>query len=81
LAQEVIDESGYPTTEVYAYEQGTVVVHLVDAGTGRDVWVGWAQANVEAALTGPEAMRAWVYEIVGRMFGDWPVPDRGGGQD
>ncbi len=78
LVEEVIDESGYSRTEVFAYEQGTVVVHLVDARTGQDFWLGWAQANVEPALAGPQNMERWVYDLVGEMFEDWPVPQRVG---
>ena len=52
------------------------MVHIVDARTGEDQWVGWAQASVESALTGPDAMRAWVYDLVGAMFQNWPVPPR-----
>ena len=75
---EVIDESGYTETEVFTYEEGTVVVHLVDARTGEGFWLGWAQANVEPALSGPENMQSWVYDIVSKMFEDWPARDRAG---
>ena len=75
LAVEAIDQSGYTTTEVYVYEEGTVVVHLVDAETEEDVWVGWAQANIEQAIRGPDDMRTWVYDIVGKMFEGWPAPE------
>ena len=78
FVNEVIDESGYTETEVFTYEEGTVVVHLVDARTGEDFWLGWAQANVEPALAGPAAMQRWVYDVVSQMFENWPVPDRGG---
>jgi hypothetical protein len=77
LAQEVIDEAGLARTEVFAYEEGTVVVHLVDARTSRNVWLGWAQADVEPALASPQNMESWVYDLVEEMFDDWPVPVRG----
>ena len=76
LAKEVIDESGYTTTEIYTYEEGTVVVHIEDAKTEEIFWLGWAQADVEQAIGSPENMRTWVYTIVGKMFEVWPVPER-----
>jgi hypothetical protein len=80
LTEEVIDESGYTQTEVFTYEEGTVVVHLVDARTGANFWLGWAQANIEPALTGPASMQSWVYDVVSEMFESWPVLERTGGE-
>jgi hypothetical protein len=76
--QELVDENGYSTTDVYEYEGGTVVVHIVDVRTDADLWVGWAEADIEVALNGPDAMRAWVYDLARAMFGRWPVPQRDG---
>jgi hypothetical protein len=76
MESEVIDDSGATTTESYVYEGGSVVMHIEDARTGEDVWVAWAQANVEPALRSPDAMRGWVYDMVGNMFSRWPVPPR-----
>ena len=76
LAQQVVDESGYTTTEVFTFEQGTVVVHVTNAKTKDHVWLAWAQADIEVAMRGPENMRKWVYELAGQMFRTWPVPPR-----
>jgi hypothetical protein len=76
LARQVVDESGYETTEVFTYEEGTVMLHILDAETRSNVWLAWAQADVEQALRGPENMRKWVYELAGQMFKRWPVPAR-----
>lgn len=76
MAQEVVDASGYTTTELYLSEQGTVVVHLEDAKTKKYVWLGWAQADIAQALAGPEEMRKWVYDMAGQIFKGWPVPAR-----
>lgn len=78
MVEDVFYEEGYSETEVFTYEAGTVVVHLVDAETRGNVWLGWAQANIESALAGPESMQTWVYDVVREMFEDWPVPDRAG---
>jgi hypothetical protein len=76
LEREVIDEAGIRETEVEVYEGGSVVVHIVDARSGDDLWVAWAQANIEPALASPDAMRGWVYGLVGEMFERWNVPER-----
>ena len=76
MESEVIDEAGVSSMETYVYEGGSLVVHIVNARTGDDVWVAWGEASVEPAFRSPDAMRGWVYNIVGRMFEDWPVPPR-----
>jgi hypothetical protein len=76
LEREVVDESGYPNSETIVYEGGSIVLHLEDAQTHEDVWVAWAQANIEPALGSPAAMRSWVYNLVGKMFEDWAVSPR-----
>jgi hypothetical protein len=76
FAAEVIDDAGYKSTEVYTYEAGNVVVHLVDAKTKRAVWIGWAQADIEIALRSPGNMREWVYRLVDTMFSSWPEATR-----
>jgi len=72
---EVLTDAGVAQTEE-RYEMGSVTVHIVEAATGETVWLGWAQANVEPALKGPDQMRAWVNRIVQRMFSRWPVLTR-----
>lgn len=76
LESEVLDDVGDPTTETYVYEGGSLVLHIVDAETGEDVWVAWGQANVEPAFVSPDAMEGWVYNLVGSMFEDWPIRSR-----
>lgn len=73
---EVIDDSGTPVTETSVYEGGSLVLHIQDARSGEDVWVAWGQANVEPAFVSPDAMEAWVYDLVGTMFDDWPIASR-----
>ncbi len=77
-------ESGYPAsefgagTEVLQYEQGTFVVHFIDAETNEDLWIGWAQGDIGAALADSRKMREWVNEAVALMFDDFPVLTSGG---
>ena len=72
-------QSGLPASEygigtnVRQYEEGTFVIHFEDPGADEYIWVGWAQGDIERALTGPEAMREWVDEAVAKMFENLPV--------
>lgn len=78
-------QSGLPASEygvgtnVRQYEEGTFVVHFEDPATHQYVWVGWAQGDIERALTGPETMREWVDEAVAMMFEHLPIRMNGGG--
>lgn len=76
LENEMIDEMGVSYTETYVYENGSLVIHLVDADTNEDAWVGWGSGNVEPAFKSPDAMRRWVYRLVGEIFDDWPLAAR-----
>jgi len=78
MEREVVDDSGMRSQETVIYEGASVVLHIVDARTGQDRWVAWAQANVEPALVSPDAMRKWVYSLVGKMFTSWPMLPRSG---
>ena len=62
-----------PGTEVIQYEQGSLVIHFVDAGADETLWVGWAQGDVGPALTDSERMREWVDGALAKMFEDFPV--------
>ncbi len=74
--EEIAEEGGYTRTEEFTAEEGSVMVHILDAMTGKEVLVGWALADVDAAIADPDAMRSWVYALVGRMFEPWPGADR-----
>ena len=76
MEHEVTDESGGRAIETEVYEGGAVVLHIVDAESGEDLWVAWAQANVESAFASPAAMHSWVQKMVGKMFEDWPMSPR-----
>ena len=76
MVRQVTDDEGNTVAEPYTYEAGTVMVHILDAKTRTNLWVAWAQADIEPALRGPEDMRRWVYELAGQMFRRWPVPQR-----
>jgi hypothetical protein len=68
-----------PGTEVSQYEQGTFVLHFVDAETKADLWFGWARGDIGPALTNSEKMREWVDEAVELILEDFPLLGHGGG--
>ena len=76
MLREVTDDEGNTVVHVDTYEAGTVMVHIVDTKTRSNLWVAWAQADIEQALRSPENMRRWVYQLAGQMFKRWPVPSR-----
>ncbi len=74
LVTEAVDEAGFETEEAYEYEEGTILVHLVDAETGENLWLGWAQADVAPAFRRPASMTEWIDSLLEQMFEDWPGP-------
>ena len=76
LEFEVVSDADLVGYEWVLYEGGSIVIHIEDVRTGEDVWFSWASANIEPAFNSPDAMRSWVYKLVGHMFKEWPVPPR-----
>ena len=76
LELEVVSDTDLVEFESMVYEGGSVVIHMEDVRTGRDVWFAWADANIEPAFNSPDAMKNWVYKLVGEMFKEWDVPPR-----
>jgi hypothetical protein len=54
--------------EAYAYEQGTLVVDLVDAQTSKVVWSGWSRDNMEGVIDNQERMEREIDRVVVAMF-------------
>ena len=54
--------------EAYAYEQGTLVVDLVDARTNKVVWSGWSRDNMEGIIDNQERMERKIDRVVAAMF-------------
>jgi hypothetical protein len=73
-------ESGYPApppgtppgTQVVQFQEGTFVLHFVNARTGDNLWIGWAQGEIGPALASSAAMQEWVNEAVAKMFELFP---------
>jgi hypothetical protein len=60
--------------EAYAYQQGTLVVDLVDARTNKVVWSGWSRDNMEGIIDNQERMEREIDRVVAAMFEQIPPP-------
>jgi uncharacterized protein DUF4136 len=58
--------------EAYAYEQGTLVVDVVDSRTEKVVWRGWVLDNMEGVIDRQNVMEAEVDAAVAKMFERFP---------
>jgi hypothetical protein len=54
------------------YEEGTLVIDVVDARTKRVIWRGWARQDLADMLNNPRAMDAYVQKAVRAMFARFP---------
>jgi hypothetical protein len=54
--------------EAYAYEQGTLVVDLVDARTNKVVWSGWSRDNMEGVVDNQDRLDQEIDRAVAAMF-------------
>ena len=57
---------------IIEYEQGTIVLDVVDTHTNRVVWRGWAQQNVNGMIDNQELLRKEVNKAVTRMMELFP---------
>lgn len=53
-------------------EVGTIMVDVVEAKTGRLIWRGWAQTNVEGVLDNPNKLEDRISKAVAEMFKQFP---------
>ncbi|MEQ1868923.1 MAG: DUF4136 domain-containing protein [Vicinamibacterales bacterium] len=70
-------ESGYCYDEdcsarVFEYEQGTLVIDIVDAKTKRVIWRGWSQETVAPLLKNQDRMAKDIDTAVQRMLARFP---------
>ena len=57
--------------EVVTFDEGTLVIDLVDAGDGRLVWPGWAIDSVEGIVDSQDRMKQKVNEAVARLLANF----------
>jgi hypothetical protein len=65
----------YPNCEpeVVDYEQGTIIVDVVNAATNDVVWRAWAQDNISGLIDNQERMKAHIEKAVLEMFETFPA--------
>jgi hypothetical protein len=54
--------------EAYAYEQGTLVIDLVDTQTSKVVWSGWSRDTMEGVIDNQERMERKIDRVVAAIF-------------
>jgi hypothetical protein len=59
--------------EAYAYEQGTLVIDVVDARTETVVWRGWMLDNMEGVIDRQDVMEREIDTAVAKMFELFPT--------
>ena len=57
--------------EVVTFDEGTLVIDLVDAGDGRLVWRGWAIDSVDGIVDSQDRMKQKVNEAVARLLANF----------
>ena len=57
---------------VIDYEEGTLVLDIVDTRTNRVVWRGWAQSNMSGVIDNQDRLARQINEAVTRMMERFP---------
>jgi hypothetical protein len=57
---------------VIEYEQGTIVLDVVDTHTNRVVWRGWAQDSIDGVIDNQDSLEKEVTKAVARMMELFP---------
>ena len=60
------------TGRVFEYEQGTLIIDIIDLKTKRVIWRGWAQEAIEPALKDQDRMAKDIAAAVQRMLARFP---------
>jgi hypothetical protein len=63
--------------QVVVYEEGTLVLDMVDRATSTVVWRGWTQTNIEGLLDDPARLEERIDEGVEMMFQKFPLTSTG----
>ena len=72
-ASQRFDEDRRRLPQMINYEQGTLVVDIVDARSNKVIWRGWAQDNVEGVIDNQDWMERQLDEAVTRMLERFPL--------
>jgi hypothetical protein len=69
---ERIGDAGEDNSKPEMYERGTLVIDLVDAGTARLVWRGWAEGSIDGAINNQALMERRIDDAVARITKELP---------
>lgn len=58
--------------EIVNYDEGTLILDVIDARTNQLVWRGWAVDSLTGILDSQDRMQRKVTEAVGKMLADFP---------
>jgi hypothetical protein len=58
--------------DVYQYQEGTLIIDVVDAGTKNLIWRGTGTKVIENTQLTPEQMKARIDEIVHKIMASFP---------
>jgi hypothetical protein len=63
-------------TDVYQYQQGTLIIDFVDATTKQLVWRGTAQGVLSEGKSDPETQQKKIDNVVGKLLQNYPPPTK-----
>jgi hypothetical protein len=65
-----------PECKPFIYDEGTLVIDLVDARTRQLVWRGWSEGNVDGVIDNQRWMEERIDDAVTRIFENLPPRTR-----
>lgn len=73
-----IEPQNYPSCQpncepsLVEYEEGTIVLDVINAATGKLIWRAWAQDNIRGMIDDQDAMQQHITRSVTKMFEEFP---------
>ncbi len=60
------------TTMVREYQEGSLIIEIIDAPTDQTIWRGWAQAEIKPSAR-PEERREQIHTAVQKILARFPA--------
>lgn len=64
---------------VVEYEQGTLLIDVIDPETRKLVWRGWAQSDIDGVIGNPQRMEERINKVARLIIERFPPPSTPGG--